>query len=348
METNLKKIIDISIYAPSGDNSQPWRFKIINNTILVYNIPEKDISLYNFNMSASLIAIGALIENIKIAASHFGYDCKIKINDNLTDNLIAECSFSENTVTEDPLFVYIKERKTNRKPYKKDSIDLEILNKIHNYKPFSNLDSVLITEKESISKIAKACSINEQVVLENEKLHNFLFNHITWTEKEDSIKRGFYIKTLELRGPQILVFKLLRSWKINKFLNKIGISKFVAKENALIYEKTGAILAITSTSLSHVSFLETGMLVQRLWLIATKHRLYMQPLTGVIFLNHRINNKDNLESFSQEHKDLIRKSYKTIEQLTKSENKYITTMFRMGYAEEPSAETKRLEAEIEL
>lgn len=348
METNLKKIIDISVYAPSGDNSQPWRFRILNNTILIYNIPEKDMSLYNFNMFASLIAIGALIENIKIASSHFGYNCDIKINNNFAGNLIAECSFSKNITTEDPLFMYIKERKTNRKPYKENSINSEVLNEIQNYKPFTNLNSILITEKESIKKIAKACSLNEQVVLENEKLHNFLFNHITWTQKEDDVKRGFYIKTLELKGPQTLVFKLLRSWKINKFLNKIGISKFIARENALIYEKTGAILAINSNNLNPISFLETGMLIQRLWLIATKHKLYLQPLTGIIFLNHRINNKNNLESFSQEHKDLIRESYKIIEQLTMSDNKYITTMFRMGYAEEPSAETKRLEAEIEL
>ena len=39
MEQDLKEIINISIFAPSGDNSQPWRFKIKNN------IPIKAIKL---------------------------------------------------------------------------------------------------------------------------------------------------------------------------------------------------------------------------------------------------------------------------------------------------------------
>jgi len=299
-------------------------------------------------MYASLIAIGALIENIKIASSHFGYSCIIKINDNFTNNLIAECLFSANSTTEDSLFIYIKERKTNRKPYEEGNISSEILNEIKNYKPFLNLNSVLITGKEEINTIARACSINEKVVLENEKLHDFLFNHITWTKKEDNEKKGFYIKTLELKGPQVVVFKLLKSWKITKFLNKLGVSIFVAKENALIYQKTGAMLSIISTTIDQKSFIQTGMLVQRIWLLVTKYKLYMQPLTGISFLNHRINDKNNLEIFSPKHKKLILESYKTIEHIVKSENKYITIMFRVGYAKEPSAETKRQEAEIKI
>src|SRR3989344_6938626 len=104
MEQDLKEIINISIFAPSGDNSQPWRFKIKNNIMLVYNVFEKDVSLYNFNMYASMVAIGALLENIKISATHFGYICEIKINNDLSKNLVAECIFTRGSIEEDTLF----------------------------------------------------------------------------------------------------------------------------------------------------------------------------------------------------------------------------------------------------
>jgi hypothetical protein len=349
MEQDLIKIINISIFAPSGDNSQPWKFKIKNNIISVYNVPEKDTSLYNFNMYASMIAIGALLENIKISATHFDYICEIKINDNFSNNLIAECIFTKNlNKEEDSLFKYIKNRQTNRKPYKKDKINKDIIDELQDYKSFSDVNLKVIIETELINELANACSVTEQIVLENRKLHDFLFEHITWTEKEDKIKRGFYIKTLELKGPQNLVFKLLQFWKINKFLNRIGISKFISKDNAKLYSQSGAMLAITTNKINQISFLKTGMFIQRLWLIATKHNIYIQPLTGIIFLNHRINNKDNKEQFDNKHIELIKASYNKIEQIINSNNEFITIMFRLGYAEEPSVGTKRQEAEIKI
>ena len=132
----------------------------------------------------------------------------------------------------------------------------------------------------------------------------------------------------------------------NKLLNKIGISKLVAKDNAKLYSQSGAILAITTSKINQMSFLETGMFAQRLWLIATKNNVYMQPLTGIIFLNHRINSNDNYEKFEDRHIKLIKKSYMKIEKIIKSENQFITLMFRLGYADKPSAGTKRQEAEI--
>ncbi len=348
MEQDLKEIINISIYAPSGDNSQPWRFKIKNNIISVYNVFEKDVSLYNFNMYASMIAIGALLENIKISATHFGYICKIKISEDLSKNLIAECAFTKGLIKEDTLFRYIKERQTNRKPYKKDKIELEIIKELQNCKFLSEIDLKIITETELIKKLADACSVNEQIVLENKKLHDFLFEHITWTEEEDKIKRGFYIKTLELKGPQGPAFKFLRFWEINKLLNKIGISKFVARDNAKLYSQSGAMLAVTTNKIDRMSFLRTGIFTQRLWLIATKYNIYMQPLTGIIFLNHRVDDKNNQEQFESKHLELIKTSYNKIRTIIGSRNKFITIMFRLGYADKPSAGTKRKEAEIEL
>ncbi len=350
MEENLKKIINIAILAPSGDNSQPWKFVIKKNAIWVYNAPEKDTSLYNFNMYASMVAIGALLENIKITATHFNYSVEIKINENLFQDHVATCIFNGNETKEDELFKYIKKRVTNRKVYKNNKLNKELINKLLdlNCEYSKNLGIKVITEDNLIKKLANASSVNEQIVLENKKLHSFLFGHITWTEEEDSKKKGFYIKTLELKRPQRLVFKILSSWKINNFLNKLGISKFIAKDNARLYSKSGAMLAITTNILNRDAFLKTGMLMQKIWLIATQHNIYLQPLTGIIFLNHRINNNNNKEEFSDRHINLIKKSYKKMEEIIIENGRFITTMFRLGYADKPSTYTKRQEAYIEL
>ena len=73
MNPDFEKIIEAGSRAPSGDNSQPWLFDIDDNSIVIYNNVNRDSSLYNYNQTASLIAIGACIENMIIAAGHFGY-----------------------------------------------------------------------------------------------------------------------------------------------------------------------------------------------------------------------------------------------------------------------------------
>lgn len=348
MKDILKKIIDISIYAPSGDNCQPWRFVIKGNKILIYNIPEKDESLYNFNMRASLISIGSLIENIKISATHFKYSCEIKLNENPSNDFMAECLFTESLNKEDILFEYIKKRQTNRKPYKKNKVEPNIIKELELSSFFEDINLKIITNPESIKQLAWACSRNEQIVLENKKLHNFLFKHITWTEKEDKIKKGFYIKTLELKKPQSLMFRILSLWKINKILNKLNISKVVAKDNAKLYEQSGLFIGIITNNLDKTSLLKTGMMAQRLWLMATKNNLYMQPLTGITFLNHRINDESNTGEFKKEHVELIKLSYEKIENILDSKNNFITLIFRLGYSNKPSAWTKREDPLIEI
>ena len=60
----IERIIRAAVCAPSGDNVQPWRFVVSGNSINIFDIPERDTSLYNCSQNTSHIAHGAAIENI--------------------------------------------------------------------------------------------------------------------------------------------------------------------------------------------------------------------------------------------------------------------------------------------
>ena len=62
----IEEILNLAVWAPSGDNCQPWRFEATDNKINIFNVPHKDQALYNFRQSGSLVAHGALVENILI------------------------------------------------------------------------------------------------------------------------------------------------------------------------------------------------------------------------------------------------------------------------------------------
>lgn len=69
----LTDILDLARWAPSGDNTQPWRFEIVSDQhIRVHGNDTRDHILYDFDGHPSHIAHGALLETLRIAATNFG------------------------------------------------------------------------------------------------------------------------------------------------------------------------------------------------------------------------------------------------------------------------------------
>jgi nitroreductase len=66
----LLRILDLARWAPSGDNTQPWRFEIVaDDHVVVHGFDTRDHCVYDFDGRPSQMAIGALLENMAIAAS---------------------------------------------------------------------------------------------------------------------------------------------------------------------------------------------------------------------------------------------------------------------------------------
>lgn len=347
----IKKIIGAGIMAPSGDNCQPWKFKVNGNAIEVYNVPERDQSLYNFQQNASMVALGGLLENMSIAAAALGHDLQISLLPEANNsNFIARCILAPAKDKLDGyLSGYISRRSTNRKPYKDSPLSAEQINDIlASPKEVGGGAVKVVSKPEDRQALAKFLSSNEKIVLENKGLHDFLFNHIRWTPAEEKQKKdGLYIKTLELGPPQTIGFRLFRYWPIAKILNKLGAANKVAAENANIYSHSAAFAAFIVASNSPSDFLVVGRLMQRVWLKVTAMNLSAQPLTGITFLNQRFLAKaDNM--FTSEQKQIIKNSYQSVASIFGVAAGSIITILRIGNGGLPSATSSRLEPKIAI
>jgi nitroreductase len=66
----VERILELARWAPSGDNTQPWRFEIVDERrFVVHGFDTRDWCLYDIDGRPSQIALGALLENVAIAAS---------------------------------------------------------------------------------------------------------------------------------------------------------------------------------------------------------------------------------------------------------------------------------------
>ncbi len=348
MQQNIRKILEIAIHAPSGENCQPWKFKIKDNQIYLFNIPERDQSPYNFKQRGSFVAHGTLIENIIIASSFFGFETQVSLFPDISDtNLVAIISLNKSNPKEEPLFGYIVKRSTNRKSYKKTPLLPEDKQAILDSVNEISRGKILITEnKEDIKDLSLVGSMNERLVLENQALHDFLFSHITWTEKENQEKKmGFYIKTLELPLPARFAFKIFSKWERLKRFHKLGVSRSVWKQNGGVYASSSAIGVIAIDGNKNEDFVTVGRITQRMWLTATKLGLSLQPMTGVLFFMQRIK-EGNYEPFSKEQVDIIKESYVKVQKKFNLQNENIPMMFRIGYSSPPTARAIKLSPEI--
>ncbi len=116
-----KRILDLSRWAPSGDNEQPWRFEILSGQLIrIHGFDSRDRVLYDYNGRPSHIAHGALLETMRIAATGFGLRADwVLVPGNDDRRPVYEVTLvADSTVVRDPLFDCIERRTVQRRPMK--------------------------------------------------------------------------------------------------------------------------------------------------------------------------------------------------------------------------------------
>lgn len=72
MTPRIRRILELARWAPSGDNSQPWRFEIRSHGHLVVHTRADGLGVYDLEGSAALTSVGAMLETMRVAASAEG------------------------------------------------------------------------------------------------------------------------------------------------------------------------------------------------------------------------------------------------------------------------------------
>lgn len=69
----LWQVLDLARWAPSGDNTQPWRFEVVDERrFVVHGHDTRDHCVYDLDGHPSQISLGALVETAAVAASAHG------------------------------------------------------------------------------------------------------------------------------------------------------------------------------------------------------------------------------------------------------------------------------------
>ncbi len=123
-EEKLTFLLRYAILAPSTYNTQPWKFNVSDGEIRIYADESRWLHVVDEDKRELYISLGCSLENLIVAADHFGYNCSVEYFPGPEDDLVAKVALQpESPLSLDPrLFSAITSRQTNRNPYDEQSI----------------------------------------------------------------------------------------------------------------------------------------------------------------------------------------------------------------------------------
>ncbi len=339
----IRFIVSMGIRAPSADNCQPWRFLWNGKTLKVLKDHARTGFFYDANEESTLITMGAVIENMRIAASHYGLKTDINFfPDGTSCDVIAELHFFPAHIVEDPLLPFIMLRCVNRNPYHKKRIEENVVEKLLQVAhDFPNTNIIWMDEERTKRIMRKIIFDADRILFEDSRLHAGLFQWIRLGKPGKCTADGMTLDVLGLNALEKKIFPRLADWRTLSLLNRFGASRAPGLKSFSLLKQSPAYCLLTVARREPVEYLKGGMMVERFWITANALGVSVQPMAGFIFLlNHLY--RDGAMQFTTRHRLMIQAIRWNLNRILTEKTSLVPVMFfRLGYASTPTFRTSR-------
>ena len=176
------EMIEAATKAPSGHNTQPWLFRLNEDSIDVIPNMEYRLPIVDRSNRELFMSIGAAIENLCIKASQKGYSASVTI-DELTK--ISTINLIKTELQKDTLVDQIVKRQTNRKIYNSKVISSDVVNTLNNIHTNADVNRYIVPKEDPFFEIMKRyVSLGNELQLNDEKFRDELLRYIRLNKQE--------------------------------------------------------------------------------------------------------------------------------------------------------------------
>ena len=293
---DIQRLIRSATLAPSGGNCQPWIwFERGNCIFLIHNIKVSE-SLLDSDRSGSYISFGAALFNMELESEAVGIRLSQELwPDPTIPELVARIIIEEKSELNGKvnpngdLVQFIEERRTNRNICKRTNLQDDLLVGLNSIKHKSDVDISFLTDFPKIDQLGDLFAEGEMIRLFNERGHKEFFEEIRWNDAEAfETRTGIDIKTIQLTPLEHAGMLLLRNHESIRWIRKLGMQKG-EKLRALTrkyFNSASALCLISASNRSNLNLIESGRVLQEVWLKATKLKIQFQPVTAPLFLQN--------------------------------------------------------------
>jgi nitroreductase len=285
----LLKILELSRWAPSGDNAQPWRFEIVDDHhIVVHGHDTREWCLYDFEGRASQMAHGGLLETIRIAATAHQLRATWSHRDGTPDTAPTyDVVFEyDSAIVPDPLIHFIESRTVQRRPMRMTRLTYAQREAL-SLAPGSAYNIQFFESFSLRCAVARLLWANAYVRMTCPEAYQVHKKVIEWGM--DFSKTGIPERAVGVgRGTARLMRYVMRSWERVEFFNRylFGTVAVRVQLDFLPAICCAGHIALHARKIpeSIVDFVAAGVAMQRLWLTAAAQDLHLQPeMTALIF-----------------------------------------------------------------
>jgi len=124
---NFEFLVAQAVKAPSGHNTQPWRFRQNGSVVEIHPDFDRRLPVVDPDDRELFVSLGCAVENLCLAAQTKGYKSAVSVGDK---GVITVSLAEEAGVKPSPLFNQIDARQTNRSVYTGEEIALDSLRKL--------------------------------------------------------------------------------------------------------------------------------------------------------------------------------------------------------------------------
>lgn len=286
MSPELTSILELARWAPSGDNTQPWRFRLLSeNEIEVLYRPSESLGVFNLDHFAGHLAIGALLESLDIAASAQGRAMEVlrRIEPNVPNFRIR---FNPSNRPPSALLPYLQSRVTQRRALSPSRLSAKEKYLLEG--SVANFYSLRWVEDWSAKiRLAWLLSVVDKVRLTIPETYRVHRDTIAWGAEfsEDRIPDAtIAVDRLLLRVMRWAMISRERVDILNRYLWGHGFPRLEMDIIPALFCGGHCLLVTDQRIRGAWDGVNAGRAMQRLWLTATSLGLQTQPeMAPVIF-----------------------------------------------------------------
>lgn len=259
----IKEIIRYATLAPSGHNTQPWKFSIDGSSIKIFPDLTRQLPVVDPDHRELYISLGCALENLVIAARYAGYDSEVEYfpasepEECLLVNL-KRFKAAENNI----LFQAIPERHTNRREYNGQQIPTEDLKKLESVLKKEGITSLVLTESKTIEQIIELVREGNNIQMNNDAYMDELVSWIRFSDAEaEKHLDGLALRAMG-RSPA-------PGWLGRMFMNLFASAKSQSKTDEKNIRSSSALMLFVSENNEKKSWVDVGRCFERIALTLT-------------------------------------------------------------------------------
>lgn len=260
---DLIKVAEFAIKAPSGHNTQPWKFKLEDDAITIFPDYQRTLPIADPDNHELFISLGCTLENLVIAASHFKYYTAIemKMETPFKESIHVKLS-PGNVKNDDTLFKNIEIRQSTRNKYNRAVIPPADIQKLQEASVQDQVVFKLLTDPGQIGPIIDITKRATVLQLSNKEFVKELKSWIRFN-KNSAKKTGDGIYSEVIGSPSA------PRWLGEFFMNLTFEPKREALKNVNLMENSSGILIFIAEENSKEAWVNLGRSFQRVALTAT-------------------------------------------------------------------------------